>query len=139
MVETDKKFIGRGESRVKQILERLYPGKTIEPQVHIKNVILREDFEPLDEVYQKHKFDFIILDEQKIILAAIEVNYKHGNTASRKWTNIFKPLLNKAGVIPVPINDYECKSLFNTKDERPLKWEDFEDVITALKMGGLKP
>jgi hypothetical protein len=53
--------------------------------------------------------------------------------------NIFSPLLKKAGVLPIPINDYECRSLFNTKEERPLRWEDFEDVFTALRMGGIKP
>ena len=133
------KFIGRGENRVKQILERLYPEFQILTQVPLQNLVLDEDYVDLDIIYKQHKFDLVIQNVRMRFIAAVEVNYKHGNTASRKWTNIFSPRLKKAGVLPVAINDYECKSLFDTKEERLLRWEDFEDVITALRMGGAKP
>lgn len=132
-------YIGRGELRVKKVLQKLYPSFRIEQQIPLSKLIEKTDFDILDEVYQKHKFDLAIAFNSFQYYAVIEVNYKHGEVASRKWSNIFKPLLEKVNIKTVTINDYECTSVFDTKEERSLSWKDFIDVINGLSMGGLEP
>jgi hypothetical protein len=67
----DRSFIGRGENRVKEILQRLFPDCKILPQIALKSVIRNEDFAELDEVYQKHKIDFVISNQKFRYLAAV--------------------------------------------------------------------
>lgn len=129
-------FIGRGENRVKAVLQRIFtPIYSVHEQFPIIQLIRTEDFDQLDQRYNKHKFDFVVTTGNRDV--AIEVNYKHGETAARKWGNIFSPLLQKAGVLCVAINDFECLSLFDKK-ERRLCWQDFEDVINAFKISKVR-
>lgn len=129
-------FIGRGEPRAKTILERLLDCKA-RTQVPIQSLITKERFELLGEIYNKHKFD-IVLDRKSETIVC-EVNFKHGDGAYSKWNNVFAPDLLASGKIPLTIDDYSCRKLFNTKNERPLNWNDFRDVIDHLEMVRIQP
>lgn len=128
-------FIGRGENRVAKILRYLFPGNEVCPQMPIESIINREDYNALDERYQKHKFDLVLITANHD--AVIEVNYKHKVGAARKWHNVFLPLLQKAGVLSVAVNDFECESIFDGK-ERDLCWQDYVDVINAFRIAKVR-
>lgn len=134
--------IGRGENRVKQVLQRLFgQGTSILSQVHIQGVINPEEYSILGKEHNQHKFDLVVkfgaLSNRPDIV--VEVNYKHGSIPVKKWNNVYFPAILNANKIPLTIEDRECKSIFDKKHERPLKWEDFEDVISALKMARIQP
>lgn len=136
-------FIGRGEELTGIILRRLFQLSYITPQVPIDNLITADEYHDLDEVYQKHKFDFVLgvdmIESSKNVV--VEVNYKHGPINVRKWNKVFVPLLLKNGYIPVTINDFDCRSLFkqNNKKEHKFSWDDFRDLIDALEQAGITP
>ena len=135
-----EQFIGRGERYARYLLTRLLPSRSrYAAQVNIKRLISPEQFDLLDPIYQKHKFDFVFWMRGCII--AIEVNYKHGEGAAKKWSNIFVPLLKEQNIIPMTIDDYNCRSLFslNSNNEHVLSWDDFRDIIDALEQVGVKP
>lgn len=135
------KFIGRGEERVKDLLHRLFQTPRILQQVPIKAIIGYQDWVDLGPEYNQHKFDIVIFrDNNKHIV--IEVNYRHGEGAAKKWSNVYKPLLKKYGHTPVTIDDWDCrkKGLFHeTKKGHINSWNDFRDVIDALEKAGVKP
>jgi len=134
-------FIGRGETRVKYVLQSLFHDKaTVLSQVHIRNVINLEDFKILGKEHNQHKFDLVITfhhgpSHPDII---VEVNYKHKVGAARKWTVYSRDII-KAGKIPLAVNDFECTSLFDTENPRALVWGDFIDVINVLKTARIGP
>jgi len=85
---------------------------------------------------KKHKFDFYVERPNKKGLL-VEVNYKHGNKSAQKWLDIFEPMITAQNMIPVVIDDFECKSLF--KDEsHPINLGDWLDVINALNTAGVE-
>lgn len=133
-------FIGKGEERVKEILKRLFRTHLVCHQIPISRMIKQEDYDFLDERYQKHKFDLGALNiEKNSSEFIVEVNYKHGITATKKENNIFEPSLNRNNVKLVRVNDWDCCSIFKGKDDRNLTWDDFLDVINALKNAGVSP
>jgi len=132
-------FIGRAEPEVLKILEEIYPNVIILSQYPIRKLIPSSWYNELNEEVKKHKFDFVIFTEKWLV---IEVNYKHGEKAARKWSNIFAPMIKELTnpcAIPVAINDYECLSLFkHTKtNHKKLRKSDYQDVINALKLAGI--
>lgn len=132
-------FIGRAEEEVFQILEEIYPNVIIISQFPIRKLIPYSLYNELNEEIKKHKFDFVVFTEKWLI---IEVNYKHGEKAARKWSNIFTPMIKELkdpGAIPVAINDYECLTLFkHTKtNHTKLRKTDYQDVLTALSIAGV--
>ena len=138
----DNQYIGRGENLTKEILARIFPDCSIWSQKPIQELILKKDFDSLDSVYQKHKFDFIVELKTRVTLA-VEVNYHHGEGAYRKWNKVFVKILAKYHIIPVTIDDYDCrkKGLFylNSKKEHMLTWDSFRDVIDALEKTDVQP
>lgn len=141
MSESD--YIGRGEDLSKKIFLRLIDNTGILEQVSIISVILPEDYEILDPEIQKHKFDFVLLRNNKKHII-IEINYKHKEKASKKWNNIFVPLIEKAGYDYVTVNDYDCREhglfwLNSKKEHADVTWDDFRDIIDALEVSGIQP
>jgi len=136
---TESKFIGRGEVLVKEILSKLLDHIVIQTQVPIEKLIHKEDFAILDQEIKNHKFDLVIYRAHEPSIV-VEVNYKHGAKAADKWENIFVPLLVKVALIPLPINDYECSTLFHqyTNGEHRITWQDYIDVINAMIIVGIK-
>lgn len=135
----DNQFIGRAEPEVLKILEEIYPNVIILPQFPIRKLIPNSWYNGLNEETKKHNFDFVVFTEKWLV---VEVNYKHGEKAARKWSNIFTPIikeLKEPSAIPVSINDYECLSLFkHTKtNHTKLRKTDYQDVLTALKLAGV--
>jgi len=135
----DNKFIGRAEPEVFKILKKVFPNTLIIPQFPLRKLIPYSWYNELDEEVQKHKFDFIVYTKDLLV---IEVNYKHGEKAAKKWRQIFAPMIKKLknpGAIPVTINDYECLTLFkHTKtNHTKLRKSDYTDVINALKLEGV--
>ena len=131
-------FIGRGEERTIEILKHLFPYSDIRQQVPIKNIIFNEDFKELGPEYNKHKHDIVVLTKENDIV--IEVNYNHGEKADKKWSNVYKPLLEKSGCKCVTIDDNECESLFQLKNGTHTDtWQDWIDVINAMKSAGVTP
>jgi hypothetical protein len=119
--------IGRGERRAIKILKKKYP--KIEIQVPITKLIPKEMLADLGEEYLKHRFDIVAHEEQTKLV--FEVNYKHGVIAEKKWNNVYAPLLKKAKMIPLEINDYECRTLFRD-DGDSLVAKDYVDMYNAI-------
>lgn len=130
-------FIGRGEPRTVEILKILYPNHSIMQQVHIRTLIPYDEYARLGTDYSQHKHDIVLRspDMQNIV---IEVNYKHGEIARKKW-NIYKILLESAGHKTVTIDDDECRSIFQEQDGiHHNSWQDFVDVIKAFDYAGIE-
>lgn len=133
-------FIGRGENRVKHVLKCLFKDQAVVmSQVPIQNVIKKEEFETLGPEYNKHKFDLVVVFTNGRPSIVVEVNYKHGEIPVKKWNNVYCPAIVNAGKVPLTLDDYECKSIFDTPNERPLKWSDFVDVINSLAIVRIQP
>jgi hypothetical protein len=133
-------FIGRGENRVKQILRCLFKDQAmVMAQVPIQKVIKKEDYEILGSEHNQHKFDLVVVFTNGRPHIVVEVNYKHGSGAVKKWNNVYYPNILNAGKIPLAIEDRECESIFDTADERPLRWDDFKDVIGTLERARIQP
>lgn len=126
-------FIGRAEKQVKEILYNIYPGILIVPQFPLRKLIPQSLYLTLNEEVQKHKFDFIVYTKTKLV---VEVNYKHGPKATKKWRQIFEPMIKDIEAIPVTVDDYECDSIFRHEitSVKPLNKADYQDVINALKL-----
>lgn len=126
-------FVGRAEKEVQFILNRLLAPKIILEQVPLYYLIPKVEYEILDKEIKQHKFDLAVHKHngKKII---VEVNYKHGEKAARKWSEIFEPMLRKNEHETLVINDYECDYLFKPQDysEHKLTFGDFQDVINAM-------
>ena len=132
-------YIGRAEKEVREILEQIYPNKLILPQFPIQKLIPTAWYNGLNEETKKHKFDFVVCDRSWLV---IEVNYRHGEKAAKKWKNIFVPLirdLKEPTCIPVTIDDYNCRTLFkHTKNsDRRIQKTDYQDVLDNLKLSGV--
>lgn len=140
---SESKYIGRGEVLVKKIFLRLFPGIIIKQQVDIKKVIRAEDYAILDQEIKNHKFDLVLYPYggQVHRPIVVEVNYKHGAKAEDKWYKIFVPLIKKAGMLSLPINDYECDHLFHQFPDGTHKvtWQDFMDVMNCMIIVGIEP
>ncbi len=125
-------FIGRGEETVESILQQLFHlnARTFS-QYPIRGIVTElDEFGSLSDEVKKHKFDFYVRRDNKQSLI-IEVNYKHGDKADKKWNNIFVPLIRRKDMIPVTIDDFSCESLF--KDMyHPITLGDWRDVLQAL-------
>lgn len=129
-------FVGRAEDLVCSLLQNPFQIEKIQTQVPIKELISDEEYSKLDPILQKHKFDLVAIrtDGSRI---AIEVNYKHGNTAYKKWYNNFIPLLKDNGIIPAKIDDYDCRTLFD--DDKEIRtYNDIRDVVDGLETSGVK-
>ena len=105
----------------------------------IWTVITDEDFQLLDQEFKNHNCDLVMYDGPKTIV--IEVNYKHGEKAAQKWSEIFAPLIRKAGKIPVTIEDYNCEVLFSdsNKDSNKIPWGSYIDTIRELERNNIGP
>ena len=142
---SNNQFVGRGEKLFKNIIQRIYPESIVIPQVNIGALIFPSDFNELDQEFRNHNVDFVVRvsesADSQIIIA--EINYKHGDKAAKKWSGVFSPLLQKAGYIPLTVDDYDCreKGIFylNSKDEHIPTWDDWRDVIDALEKAGVTP
>lgn len=136
-------FVGRGELIAKKIFLKLINCKGIMAQVGMRFVVLPEDYKILDPEIQKHKFDFVLLlyNAKNIV---VEINYKHKEKAAKKWSNIFVPLLEKAGYDYVTVSDYNCREhglfwLNSKKEHGNITWDDFRDIIDSLEIAGIAP
>lgn len=137
-------FIGRAEPEVKKILESILYTEKIDEQVPIEKIINYSDYDHLGEEGKKHKFDFVVHRGSDVLV--VEVNYKHGSKAARKWIDLFVPYIETSKVfspkiaIPVAINDWDCNSLFkhDRKRGKPIKLTDIIDVCNALITSGVK-
>lgn len=132
-------IIGRGEVRAMNILAKIFPTSTVVPQMPITQILSADSVRELSTEYTKHKFDIFVIHEDHDL--AIEVNYKHGNGAYKKWMNIFEPHLKNVFCKPVVIEESECESLFQLNDDRTHTsvWQDWKDVINALEEAGVEP
>jgi len=123
---SQSKFIGRGEIISKKILLRLLPCIKIQGQVNIKDVVLSEDYNILGQEIKNHNFDFVMRRTNKLDIV-IEVNLSHGPKAAKKWRQIFTPMIEKAGLLYMTIDDWDCrdKGLFyvNSKKEHQHSWD----------------
>lgn len=124
-------YIGRAEATVEVILQLLFHHNCdVLSQYPLRGIIADLDkYTILDDEVKKHKFDFKVDRFHDTLI--IEVNYKHGAKADKKWNKVFTPMIKEAGMIPVTIDDFSCKSLF--KDEyHPITLGDWVDVLQAL-------
>lgn len=137
---SESKYIGRGEVLTKKIFHKLFAGSIIKSQVNIKEIILPEDYNILDQEIKNHNFDFVVWRPHNKPLV-VEVNYKHGGKADFKWNEIFVPLIKKANMIPLPINDYECQHLFfkSVDGTHEVTWQDFMDIMNCMVIVGIEP
>lgn len=126
-------LIGRAEKEVKEILHKIYPEILIVPQFPLRKLIPRSLYTILNEEVQKHKFDLIVYTPIKLV---VEVNYKHGPKATKKWRQVFAPMIEGLDSIPVTVDDYECDSIFrhDVNSTKPLNQADYQDVINALEL-----
>jgi len=135
---SQEQFIGRGEKEIQKILEGLFPGGSVDAQVPLIGLIKWEDYKELDEEFQKHKFDLVVHCGQNTL--AVEVNYKHGEKAAKKW-GIFSKLLRDNNVIPVTIEDYNCEYIFSDskklKEKKP--WGSYLDTLRELERNHVGP
>lgn len=132
-------YIGRGEPEVEKVLQALFPDARIFSQVPIESLIKDKEFAELSDEVKKHKFDFAVHTPTNTIV--VEVNYKHGEKAAKKWQHIFVDLLVDNGHLPVTIEDYNCEYLF-TKSKRlthKKPWGPYIDVIRELERQGIHP
>jgi len=142
-IKSLSQYIGRGEVLAKKILLRLIDCTGIQGQVPIKDLLWGSQLVILDPEILKHKFDWVLRrNGGKDIV--IEVNYKHKEKASRKWRQIFAPLLQQNGFDLLVINDWDCRprGLFwlNTAGKHlVITWDDFRDVMDALETCGINP
>jgi len=140
---SESQYIGRGEELAKKILVKLLKPVNVRAQVPLESITLPKEFEILDPEIKKHKFDFVFfcLDRRNIV---VEVNYKHGTKATKKWHQVFIPLLVNADFDYLTINDYDCRKhglfwLDGEKTHGGITWEDYRDVIDALEIAGIYP
>lgn len=132
-------FIGRGEREVQKILEGLFPKSNVSAQVPIERIIDSREYIKLDQEFKNHNFDLVVYNGPFTLV--VEVNYKHGEKAAQKWSNIFTNLIIDAHAIPITIDDYNCEYLFsdsvNLKKKKP--WGSYIDVIRELERQGITP
>lgn len=126
-------YIGRGEVRVKLIIELLL-GVHVYQQVHIKEVVTEVEFFNMSESYQKRKFDLQFLSQSKHYM--LEVNYKHKTKAAIKW-EVLKPFLIANNFTPITIEDENCPYLF--KEPHTTQWIDYIEVIQELSRQEVRP
>lgn len=138
-------FIGRSEKLTERIIQRLFIRTEVFRQVPISKLISNENFIEYGEEFSKHTCDLVM----KVITLSgethtlvIEVNYKHGPKAARKWSQTFAPDILANGNIPVTIDDYDCRDLFKKNDKKQnvkLIWNHFRDIIDQLEKAGVNP
>lgn len=133
---SSNQFIGKGEVLTGEFLKILFPNYSVIPQFPIRRIFFRDllGWNILSTEVQKHNFDFLVSNTELKKYYAIEVNYKHKEKAAKKWRNIFVPILLKNGIIPVAINDYDCKRLFKSITKLEHYAEALDDIITAIRI-----
>lgn len=136
---SQEQFIGRGEKEIQKILQGLFPKGEVSTQVPLYSLIKDEDYEILDQEIKNHNFDLVLYLGLNVLV--IEVNYKHGEKAAKKWSEIFTPLLLKAERTPVTIDDYNCEFIFSDskrlKEKKP--WGSYIDIIRELERNHVGP
>jgi len=128
-------FIGRAEPEVELILTELLSPELIRTQVPLYVLIDTDEYESLDKEIKQHKFDMMVYRKNQPELI-VEVNYKHGEKAAKKWREIFDPMLKRYGYEILLVHDYECDHLFKPQDYTKHKssQNDVTDVKNALKL-----
>jgi len=139
---SQSQYVGRGELLSKKILLQLLSCVGIQGQVNIKNIVLPEDYHILDQEIKNHNFDWVVRRTNTPDIV-VEVNYGHKEKAAQKWRQIFVPMIIKAGLLYMTIDDYDCrdKGLFylNSKKEHKLSWDDHRDIIDSLEKAEIPP
>lgn len=139
---SQSQYVGRGELLSKKILLKLLPCIGIQGQVNIKDVVLPEDYIILDQEIKNHNFDWVVRRTNTPDIV-VEVNYGHKEKAARKWRLIFVPMIKRAGLLYMTIDDYDCraKGLFylDSKKEHKLSWDDHRDIIDSLEKAEISP
>lgn len=137
-------FIGRGERRAVHILSRIFAGSTVLTQVPIRSLISADDYNDLSDIHKKHLHDIVIYDNEafadgKESVIVIEINYRHGGLAYKKW-DVHQECLHRAGRMTCTVEDTECLSLFKLdKNGRHVDtWQDWLDIILALENEGIE-
>ena len=138
----DSPFIGRGEKLVERIISILFEHSEVLRQVSISKLVNYEDFREYGKEFSKHKCDLVveIVDSTGTVkILVIEVNYRHGEKAAKKWRQTFAPDIKRAGNIPITIDAYDCRSLFkcNDKKDQKITWDNVRDVIDQLEKAGV--
>jgi hypothetical protein len=133
-------FIGRGEVKTEFILGFFFGVENVVAQVPISRLVSPALWEWYDPELQKHKFDFYVLRKSKVEEIpdrnfAVEVNFEHGEKITAKYRKILVPDLKENNIEFLNINDWDCLSLFKKK---PLTWQDYIDVLEALKVSEIK-
>jgi len=138
---SDSKYIGRGEVRVRNMLQRLFDCEIVQ-QVNIKKIIYAEDYDFLDQEVKNHNFDLVMIPTHGRPIV-IEINYKHGVKISKKLRQVIIPLIRKRGYEYLEINDWDCekRGLFwvDTKGEHHVTWVDYHDLFNALETCKINP
>ena len=137
-------FTGRAEVQVEQILRGILDVEEIWDHPRFQTFLSKSDADRLKPSIVDHKFDLAVVRKNDILV--IEVNFKHGPIKYKQWSNTYVPYLEVSKeflpkkVIPVAINDWDCRSLF--KHERdstdPIRITDVIDVCDALYAAGVK-
>lgn len=129
-------YMGRAEKETENILNIILNASLIRTQVPLTALIDYTEYTTLREEVQKHKFDMVIYRKNTDPLLVVEVNYKHGEAAAKKWRQIFEPMLRRYKHEILLIHDYECDYLFEPQDytKHVPSWNDVIDVINALKV-----
>ena len=130
-----EQFIGRGEKLVKKILDNPWGITGVNAQVNITKLIPASALKDYDQEILNHNFDFLAL-RRNLKHIVIEVNYKHGDKAAKKWTNIFVPLLKQFDYDIMTVDDYECVNLF--KEHNKPTYLDIIDMVMAFKKAKIK-
>ena len=118
-------FIGRGERRVRYILEKLF-GTTLFPQLPLSYILPAEEIDQMGPDYKNHKYDLGLLH----LLLLFETNYKHKKRAEQKQ-GILQSHIEAHGWTLVTIEDWNCPHLFQEPHHNT--WDDYLEVIQELK------
>ncbi len=137
---SESKYIGRAEVLTKKILLKIVECVGIQQQVNIKDIVLAEDYDILDQEVKNHNFDLVVRRTHRKDIV-VEVNFKHGGKADYKWNEIFVPLIIKSGKLALPINDYECEHLFfkSVDGTHAVTWQDYMDIMNCMTIVGIDP
>jgi hypothetical protein len=125
-------YIGKGEDEVADMLAIIFGAVNVFTQWPIEKLIHKNDFDWLDPVYKKHKFDFYVKRPGRNDFV-VEVNYKHGERAAEKYSDIFEPELKKVNIDFVNINDWDCKTLFKLRRSFQ-DWVDFFNAFVSAEI-----
>jgi len=132
---TNEQFIGRGEKLIKKILINPWGITGVNSQVNITKLIPASALKDYDQEILNHNFDFLAL-RKNLKHIVIEVNYKHGDKAAKKWSNIFVPLLKQFDYDVMTVDDYDSVNIF--KEHNKPTYLDIIDMVMAFKKAKIK-